>query len=531
MLPELKAHAPKFKEILYNCLERIQATKAALYLLAGEDAYQLISEYGFRDQVRDSISLSDELVDMLRTKRAPFFLNGLGEDPRFAELLDRSDTTRMLVAPIYSQGRLYGLIDMRDKAAQKPFSFEDVDEAQKIGRQFLELFAEKNLLGLTQRSAAEPPPVESKPLPSQEVPLFRGANRHVDEAQKMIARGVLRTKTSVRTLSQEDVTNCSALLPAALSLQGALIAAFSAGSELGGHQVIMARNLISDAASQQFQAKLRGWLQKRGEPDKITTSTVEYPFGTTGPPIEPNLIVSTLSAPVRLSGFSAPVLTVAFGAPPTPDVRSRLEKLLSHLEQIVRQAVAAADLRTLRHEVARRLLEPDFQQYQLLKNHSERVADLAEGLAQFIGLSPEEVENVKLAAYLHDVGMRLLDYSSLYRKPTLTTEDMALLKQHPVVGAAVIADSPLGSEIARIVYHHHERFDGTGYPDGIGAEQIPIGAQIIGLCEAFDAMTASDSYQSPVPPEMALSKIRRSTQSQFDGPLAEKFIEMMTARG
>ena len=97
-----------------------------------------------------------------------------------------------------------------------------------------------------------------------------------------------------------------------------------------------------------------------------------------------------------------------------------------------------------------------------------------------------------------------------------------------MLGAAVVAESPLGPEVAQIVLSHHERPDGTGYPSGLSGEEIPIGSRIIHICEAFDAMTASDSYQTPVPAAAAIAKIKRVAGVQFDAGLAEKFAEMMS---
>jgi putative nucleotidyltransferase with HDIG domain len=239
-------------------------------------------------------------------------------------------------------------------------------------------------------------------------------------------------------------------------------------------------------------------------------------------------MVSTLSAPVRVEGISGVVLTVAFESQAGNETKAILEEFLARLEQIVRYAMISDDYQSLRQRIAQKLIEPDLNHYPHLKNHSERVADLAERLALFVGLEPAEVETIRLAAYVHDVGMRLLDYGSIYRKSGLTTEDMDLIKNHPVVGAAVVAESPLGAEIASIVLSHHERPDGSGYPAGLDGEQIPIGSRIIHICEAFDAMTASDSYQTPVPTAAALAKIKRVAGVQFDAALAEKFAEMMS---
>jgi putative nucleotidyltransferase with HDIG domain len=537
MLSEISENEPKLKELLYNCLEQIRATKAALYIAESErQPFVLVTQYGFKDGLRKQIELSDPAIDLLLLKRVPFFLNSLGEDSRFAQTLDDASTSRMMVAPIYSRGRLYGFVDMRDKAAGKPFEHADSEAAQEIAQQFLDLFGERGIFGLSKEALL--PPITSAgniEIPknfvsnSDSAPSYlKLSNRTIDDAKRYVDRGGLRPRAGRKALTEQQVRSGAVVLPGVLAIPGALVAALSAFSELGGAQVVASRAAVTPEAMDQFQAKLRGWQQKRNEPDKLTETTTQFPYGKLGAPIGPDRMVSTLSAPVRVEGVAGVVLTVAFESQPGNETRTLLEEFLARLEEIVRYAMIADDYQSIRQRIAQKLVEPDLNHYPHLKNHSERVADLAERLALFVGLEQAEVETIRLAALVHDVGMRLLEYGAIYRKSGLTSEDMELIKNHPVVGAAVIADSPLGPEVASIVLAHHERPDGTGYPSGVSGDEIPIGARIIHICEAFDAMTASDSYQTPVPAAAALAKIKRVAGVQFDEALAEKFAEMMS---
>lgn len=529
MLPDLSAHESKLKELLYNCLEQIQATKAALYLTSGDEPMTLVTEYGFRDNVRQSIPANDDLIDLLLLKRAPFFVNSIGEDTRFAEILDRSATTRMLIAPLYSKGRLYGLVDMRDKAGKKEFDYADVDAASSITKQYLDFFAAIGLFGFSSKPSVRVPVEEPEITVSAEHDdRFKASARVIERARALIDRGGLRGRTTQRTLSEDQVKDGATILPGVLSIPGVVLCAFSSFSELGGYQVVAGRAPISGDALELFQNKLSGWLQKRGEPDKMTESITQYPFGQLGTPITPDRIATTLSAPIRIEGFAGLVLTVSFEVQPSNDQKQLLEDFLGRLERIVRSSIGAADLKTMRHRVAQKLLEPDLAHYPHLKNHSERVADLAERLARFVGLDADEVDTIRLAAYVHDVGMRLLDYGSLYRKTTLSSTEMEYIQQHPMIGAALVADSPLGPDVANLVLRHHERPDGNGYPSSLSGDDIPIGSKIIHICESFDAMVAQDSYQSPVPSESAVAKIRRAGGTQFDEALAERFEQMMS---
>src|ERR1700738_268734 len=160
MLNELKALEPQLKQILYGCVEHVQATKAALYLSCSHDLndkkYEVVTSYQFNDAGRRVVTPSDDLVDRLFVKRKAFFVNGLGTDMRFSEMLFRQGTDRMLATPLFSRGRLVGFIDMRDKAGKKPFEAEDLEAARRIGDQVLELLSMKHLFGIAPIPVSEP---------------------------------------------------------------------------------------------------------------------------------------------------------------------------------------------------------------------------------------------------------------------------------------------------------------------------------------------------------------------------------------
>jgi len=130
MLNEILAIEPQLKQILYGCVEHVQATKAALYLSATKDLtqkkFELVTSYQFNDAARRLVSSNDDLVDRLAVKRNAFFVNGVGADMRFSEMLFRQGTDRLLVTPLFARGRLVGFIDMRDKAGRKPFDAPDL---------------------------------------------------------------------------------------------------------------------------------------------------------------------------------------------------------------------------------------------------------------------------------------------------------------------------------------------------------------------------------------------------------------------
>ena len=145
--PDVEALRPKLKEILYDCAVEIRATKAALYIFDGTSRYELITEYGFRGTVRTSADVNDALIDRCGRARTPFFVNGLAAEPRLSELLYETSTDRLLAAPLYSRGKLIGVIDMRDKAGKLPFDQPDVPKAQQIADRIIELLVDKPIFG------------------------------------------------------------------------------------------------------------------------------------------------------------------------------------------------------------------------------------------------------------------------------------------------------------------------------------------------------------------------------------------------
>lgn len=129
--------------------------------------------------------------------------------------------------------------------------------------------------------------------------------------------------------------------------------------------------------------------------------------------------------------------------------------------------------------------------------HSRRVARHSSNIARRMGLSAEEVAKVRTAAAMHDVGKVKTPIAVLHKEGKLTDEEFAIIKRHPVEGAVMVA-MLRDDELTGMVRHHHERLDGTGYPDRLGGEAIPVGARIIAVADTFDAITSTRAYRSAV---------------------------------
>ena len=157
-------------------------------------------------------------------------------------------------------------------------------------------------------------------------------------------------------------------------------------------------------------------------------------------------------------------------------------------------------------------------------NHNERVGELAARVAARLGLAAEQVELTRLAGSLHDLGKLAIPEEILRKPGTLTDSERLVLERHPQIGFRML-DSLGVDPVADLVLHHHERWDGAGYPDGLRGDRIPLGARIIFVTDAYDAMTSDRIYRSKRSAEAALAELERCSGTQFDPGIVAAFAE------
>lgn len=177
--------------------------------------------------------------------------------------------------------------------------------------------------------------------------------------------------------------------------------------------------------------------------------------------------------------------------------------------------------------VSHRLLRSAEARTPDLRPHSLATAKLARKLALHLDLPSPEVEAISIAAILHDVGTLLLD-PSLLSKGALTAEDMAKFRTHPLLAAAFLRDFRFPYDVLTIIRHHHERYDGRGYPEGLQGDEIPIGSRIIALIESYEVMSSGKGYKEPRPMRTILEELQREAGGQFDPLLVAEFIPMIS---
>jgi len=150
------------------------------------------------------------------------------------------------------------------------------------------------------------------------------------------------------------------------------------------------------------------------------------------------------------------------------------------------------------------------------KGHSERVAETSVALAQDLHLSDRDIENIEYTALLHDIGKIGIDDRILSKSSELSNEEFKKIKEHPIIGANIIEPVDFLKNSYEAIYHHHERYNGGGYPDGLKAKDIPLCARIIGVADAYDAMGSDRPYRKKLSKEKILKEFTEQSGKQFD---------------
>ncbi|HEX3009403.1 MAG TPA: HD domain-containing phosphohydrolase, partial [Bacteroidales bacterium] len=159
------------------------------------------------------------------------------------------------------------------------------------------------------------------------------------------------------------------------------------------------------------------------------------------------------------------------------------------------------------------------------EEHSYRVTDMAMNMAKNMSCSAEEVESVRIAGMLHDIGKIAIPDRILLKPDKLTDYEYKVIKSHPEIGENILKPVMLLERERKIILHHHERYDGKGYPNGLSGVNIPFLSRLLAVADSFDAMTNNRPYRQAMPVKNAIIELKRNSNQQFDGDIVECFLQ------
>lgn len=578
-----------YADLLAALRKRWQPLKAAVYTIDAAGAFRLKSQFGFTrtDRLPDRFVRMDPLATHVYEHREPFFVNNPRQAGKLADLLESASTTKILTAPIYLDGRIIGILDVRDKAGRVPFTHDDVHEVSEILRRFAQMLKrhpQYRPTGITQdddgggtgsMAALDSPSVVTSalklpaetPVSPYSAPVFEtssfsttslrpaaeAAARPAPPAEPRDGVAAFLAPSAAQALRLVEETMARASWPKAppvpapgtlpaevefvrLFLQQSLsfpeveAAAASVFTPAKLEITLASRRPVDPDLEPALKENLERVVSRPGLaftlPSEVVIRPLDIPVADVRP-LKRAEIAAIQSSVLAGSAEGVAVYSLLFRHGPSPEGREGLRPAHLLLKSALAQARAEARFREAYRGLVNKLLEPGLKRRTALKTHSFNVGRLSRKLALYLGLSPVEVEQITVAGILHDVGMRELQYDEIYSKRVLNEDELKLVRQHPRVGAFLLEDMAWPYPIAPLVKHHHERWDGAGYPDGLKGDQIPLGSRIIHVAEAFDAMTSQTSYRPVLADYQALDIIESKAGTQFDPDLAARFKKMI----
>ena len=241
-----------------------------------------------------------------------------------------------------------------------------------------------------------------------------------------------------------------------------------------------------------------------------------------------------MQAPLKATNLSLGIINVTNRFGDQPYAEEDLENLdfiadtasVAINNQLKSIEIERSYFRTMK-ALARAVEEKD----QYTRGHSERVKTYAVAMARRLGLANEIISTIEYACVLHDIGKIGIPDAIIHKDRDLTDEEYTQIKEHPAKGENIIRVIPFLEPARPIIRHHHERFDGTGYPDGLRGKEIELGARIIAIADTYDAMTTERPYRGPLPKDDVIAVLKEQKGKQFDPELVDIFVRYLLDQG
>jgi len=578
-----EALANRCSQVLYRCMEEVGSTKGVLYLrVPGQGAFEVVSFYGWPRGTRPPVSIPEGHPLLIRTQRQrrTYVVNDASESPELSAFGQGGEWPRYLITPVYLQGDWVGLLIQRDRIKGGTFEAErDEPPTLAICGDLVVALKEFHFYGGPRSVPMQPigpgrvpeglPTAadligEVAPAPERLLPPVPPAAHHARAAGPGVPSTGPSTRerlygfpggkndyTSLPWEADRTLSGWVAPAPVNPERRPGMVPPELRGFfwEIAGliSQILPATAValwiedpeeirpilafstlpLSPDLQQQILAHATFHLPAVREPDLRLISRTEMP-----------------EVPPLMGAFATYMPLLLNETPHGHDLVMvfRLEdhsfslaevEAIQQLSRILALHLQEARLHERYHHaflsVSHRILQSGEGRMPSLRPHSLATARLARNLALMLDLPTEDVEAVSIAALLHDVGLLLLDPQML-AKPTLTGEEMKKVRDHPELAAVFLKDLRFPFDVIRIIRHHHERWDGRGYPEGLRETAIPMGSRIIGLIEAYEVMTSGKGYRRPQGFRQALVELRNEAGSQFDPAVVEAFSELMARK-
>jgi diguanylate cyclase (GGDEF)-like protein len=236
------------------------------------------------------------------------------------------------------------------------------------------------------------------------------------------------------------------------------------------------------------------------------------------------VVINRIQKKIEEASFEYGTLSISFGADTKQEKHENINEIFNSAEKIMYQNKFVEN-NSIHGQIINTVMTTLFEKSIEVKEHSMRVSDLAVSIAEGMGLSKTNINDIKTMGMIHDIGKIVIDLNILDKPGKLTAEERKIIQQHPLSGSRMLNTSPEYARLAVGVLHHHEHIDGKGYPNGISGDQIPLESKIIAVADSFDAMTAERPYRlNPLSVEEAIAELQKYSGTQFDKNIVDIFV-------
>ncbi|MBF0498799.1 MAG: GAF domain-containing protein [Candidatus Riflebacteria bacterium] len=450
-----------------------------------------------------NVPMGEGISGWVAKMRQPVLIKDIAKDERFIHHPGRMDykTRSALSVPIIHNRNLLGVINVNNKRSGCIFDDDDLNLLIGISGQIAQAIANANLYERTEQQVAELSLIQE---------LGKAINSSLD-LDSVLTYFIDMT-------SRITDADRSTLMLFDDEKQELYVQAFRGFKEA---EIRVVRFKIGEG--------IAGQAAQTRRPIRVI-NTHEDPLYTQLGVLNSAQPLTMISAPLvnrdKLVGVINCERELGRKGPFLPENLDLLDTLSSQASVAIENARLYHNLLNVYLETIRALAAAIDAKDSYTSGHSRRVTELSVALAQAMGLHREEVDTIRHAALLHDVGKIGISERILLKPGRLTDDEFETIKSHPHIGAGILNSIEFLKNVCSIIEHHHERFDGRGYPSGLKAAEIPLGARIIMVADSFDAITSSRPYRKPLTFAEATEEIRRCGGTQFDPKVVEAFVAL-----
>ena len=491
------------KRVMDVALKVMEAETSSLWLIDSESKELVCRAAQGLEKERIGkvrLSLGEGITGWVANEGQPQRVADLERDPRYKNPLGRKESSlkNQLSVPLKVKGKIIGVLNVFNKVGGEEFNEDDTG--------LLSLLASQVAISLENSR------------------LYEAAERKIEEVSALLEIGKemhlvfdleellnLIMDTSIKTLEADT---------------GSLMLLDEEKEEL---TIEVARGLSEELIKGvriKMGESVGGWVAKEGKP--VLIPSVGYALRFKGIRLRDD-ISSALAVPLKVKDKVIGVLNL--------NNKRKGKKFTEEDLRLLSAFASQAALAIERSRLYEDLLSANLKTMQALAfaldarddytfGHSKRVTDYVLVVGEALGLQGRELKSLEYAASLHDIGKIGITDRVLRKPGSLTPEEFELIKDHTMIGANIVRPVEFLKEAVPLIYHHHERYDGKGYPAGLKGEEIPIGARILGVVDAFEAMTSDRPYRKALAPDVAIEELKRWAGIQFDPQVVEVFIEI-----